>query len=175
MASARVALRTAPATPARASAFFGAAPLRFVAAPHAGNACRTVTCMAKKGKDVRLMITLECTEQKATGVGGISRYTSEKARPAHIEARVSTLAGRGVAARLATGFRRSRRCSAVGVERARGVGRRHSPRASAAAHRCALLRGERARVARHARAAALYRGKRMHARGVMLRLRVCLR
>ena len=26
------------------------------------------------------MITLECTEQKATGVGGISRYTSEKAR-----------------------------------------------------------------------------------------------
>ena len=86
MASARVALRTAPATPARASAFMNAAPLRVVAAPgHAGNACRTVTCMAKKGKDVRLMITLECTEQKATGVGGISRYTSEKARPEHTQ------------------------------------------------------------------------------------------
>ena len=85
MASARVALRTAPATPARA-AFMGAAPLRVVAAPgRAGNACRTVTCMAKKGKDVRLMITLECTEQKATGVGGISRYTSEKARPEHTQ------------------------------------------------------------------------------------------
>jgi hypothetical protein len=37
--------------------------------------------MAKKGKDIRLMITLECTEQKATGVAGISRYTSEKVSP----------------------------------------------------------------------------------------------
>jgi hypothetical protein len=36
--------------------------------------------MAKKGKDVRLMITLECTEQKGSGIPGISRYTSEKAR-----------------------------------------------------------------------------------------------
>ena len=66
---------------ARCSAFVGASPARLVAArPAAGNACRTVVTMAKKGKDVRLMITLECTEQKATGVSGISRYTSEKAR-----------------------------------------------------------------------------------------------
>ena len=57
----------------------GAAPLR-VAAPSAGNSCRTVVTMAKKGKDVRLMITLECTEQKASGVAGMSRYTSEKVR-----------------------------------------------------------------------------------------------
>ena len=175
MASARVALRTAPATPARDSTFMGAAPLRFVAAPHAGNACRTVTCMAKKGKDVRLMITLECTEQKATGVGGISRYTSEKARPAHIEARVSTLAGRVVAARPAGGFRWRRRWAAAGVARARGIERRQSPLASASAHGCALLRGVRARVARHARAAALFRDKRMHARGVTPRLHACLR
>ena len=73
----------------------GAAPLR-VAAPSAGNSCRTVVTMAKKGKDVRLMITLECTEQKASGVSGMSRYTSEKARNpvpgTSGEARVSGLA-----------------------------------------------------------------------------------
>jgi|APGre2960657444_1045066.scaffolds.fasta_scaffold02541_5 hypothetical protein len=61
---------------ARSSGF--AAPARFAAAPSAGNACRSVLTMAKKGKDVRLMITLECTEQKATGVAGISRYCTEK-------------------------------------------------------------------------------------------------
>lgn len=68
------------AAPARASAFIGA---RFVAAPArpvAGNAFREVTCMAKKAKDIRPTITLECTEQKASGVAGISRYTTEKAR-----------------------------------------------------------------------------------------------
>jgi len=80
MACARVSLRTAPAaTPARASGFMGAAPVRMAAAS-AGNSCRSVVTMAKKGKDVRLMITLECTEQKASGVAGMSRYTSEKAR-----------------------------------------------------------------------------------------------
>ena len=104
MACARVSLRTAPAaTPARASAFMGAAPLR-MAAPSAGNACRTVVTMAKKGKDVRLMITLECTEQKASGVGGMSRYTSEKARarqPAHRGAGARVRACRDAAARRA--------------------------------------------------------------------------
>lgn len=66
----------------RGSSFAGSSSL--VAAPQqaGGSGVRSVTCMAKKGKDVRLMITLECTEQKATGVGGISRYTSEKARGA---------------------------------------------------------------------------------------------
>ena len=68
-----------PATSARFSGFVGL-PALVAARPAAGNACRTVVTMAKKGKDVRLMITLECTEQKATGVSGISRYTSEKAR-----------------------------------------------------------------------------------------------
>lgn len=33
-------------------------------------------------QDIRLFITLECTEQKATGVAGISRYMTEKARVA---------------------------------------------------------------------------------------------
>ena len=33
---------------------------------------------ASKKKDVRLTITLECTEQKAAGVQGMSRYTTEK-------------------------------------------------------------------------------------------------
>ncbi len=86
---------TAPAAAsARSSAFAGGARVA-AARPAAGNACRSVTTMAKKGKDVRLMITLECTEQKATGVGGISRYTSEKARRPRARAR------RGGPARLA--------------------------------------------------------------------------
>ena len=36
--------------------------------------------MASKKKDVRLMITLECTEQKESGVPGMSRYTTMKNR-----------------------------------------------------------------------------------------------
>jgi ribosomal protein L33 len=81
MASARLGLTMPAASAARASSFVGGATMRAAAArPAAGNACRSVVTMAKKGKDVRLMITLECTEQKATGVSGISRYTSEKAR-----------------------------------------------------------------------------------------------
>ena len=104
MACARVSLRTAPAaTPARASAVMGAAPLR-MAAPSAGNACRTVVTMAKKGKDVRLMITLECTEQKASGVGGMSRYTSEKAR-----ARQPATSGGGARVRACRGPPRAAR------------------------------------------------------------------
>lgn len=70
---------SAPAA-ARQSSFAVGAPSALCARPAgAGNACRSaVVAMAKKGKDIRLMITLECTEQKATGVAGISRYTSEK-------------------------------------------------------------------------------------------------
>ena len=30
--------------------------------------------MSKKGKDVRIQVILECTEQKESGVPGISRY-----------------------------------------------------------------------------------------------------
>ena len=36
--------------------------------------------MASRKKDVRLMITLECTEQKGSGVPGMSRYTTMKNR-----------------------------------------------------------------------------------------------
>ena len=35
---------------------------------------------ASKKKDVRLTVTLECTEQKASGVAGMSRYMTEKVR-----------------------------------------------------------------------------------------------
>lgn len=34
--------------------------------------------MAKKKKDARQSIILECTEQKDTGVAGMSRYTTQK-------------------------------------------------------------------------------------------------
>jgi large subunit ribosomal protein L33 len=34
--------------------------------------------MAKKSKDQRVQVILECTEQKASGVPGISRYVSKK-------------------------------------------------------------------------------------------------
>ena len=34
--------------------------------------------MAKKGKGNRVQVILECTEQKATGVPGISRYMTTK-------------------------------------------------------------------------------------------------
>jgi len=36
------------------------------------------THMAKKAKGVRVVITLECTEQKDSGVPGMSRYTTYK-------------------------------------------------------------------------------------------------
>ncbi len=34
--------------------------------------------MAKKRNQARQVITLECTEQRETGVAGMSRYTTEK-------------------------------------------------------------------------------------------------
>ena len=34
--------------------------------------------MSKKGKDVRIQVILECTEQKESGVPGISRYITTK-------------------------------------------------------------------------------------------------
>jgi hypothetical protein len=48
-----------------------------VAAPSRGS---LQVMAASKKKDVRLTITLECTEQKASGVGGMSRYMSQKVR-----------------------------------------------------------------------------------------------
>ena len=36
--------------------------------------------MAKKSKGNRILITLECTEQRKTDVPGISRYVTEKNR-----------------------------------------------------------------------------------------------
>ena len=44
--------------------------------------------MAKKSKENRIQVILECTEHKATGVPGISRYITTKNRkntPARIE------------------------------------------------------------------------------------------
>lgn len=51
-------------------------------APQVGPARRmpSVVAMAKKSKDVRQVITLECTEQKESGVPGMSRYTTQKNR-----------------------------------------------------------------------------------------------
>ena len=34
--------------------------------------------MAKKAKGIRVQVIIECTEQKATGVPGISRYITTK-------------------------------------------------------------------------------------------------
>ncbi len=34
--------------------------------------------MAKKQKDARVQVILECTEQKATGIAGTSRYVTTK-------------------------------------------------------------------------------------------------
>ena len=36
------------------------------------------TTMAKKNKDARVQVILECTEQKASGVPGMSRYVTTK-------------------------------------------------------------------------------------------------
>ena len=44
--------------------------------------------MAKKAKGARQIVTLECTEQKESGVPGMSRYTSYKNKkntPAKLE------------------------------------------------------------------------------------------
>ena len=39
-----------------------------------------VVVAASKKKDVRLQVTLECTEQKESGVMGMSRYITQKVR-----------------------------------------------------------------------------------------------
>lgn len=44
------------------------------------NSKKIVTTMAKKQKDVRVQVILECTEQKASGVPGISRYVTTKSK-----------------------------------------------------------------------------------------------
>ena len=54
-----------------------------VAAPSRGS---LQVMAASKKKDVRLTITLECTEQKASGVAGMSRYMSQKVRCARANA-----------------------------------------------------------------------------------------
>ncbi len=46
--------------------------------------------MAKKKKEARQVIHLECTEQRDSGVGGMSRYTTQKNKkntPGRIELR----------------------------------------------------------------------------------------
>jgi large subunit ribosomal protein L33 len=43
---------------------------------HSSN--KSIAEMAKKSKDQRVQVILECTEQKASGVPGISRYVSKK-------------------------------------------------------------------------------------------------
>jgi len=46
--------------------------------------------MAKKGKDVRVQVILECTEQRESGVAGMSRYITTKNKkntPARMERR----------------------------------------------------------------------------------------
>merc|ERR1719213_589291 len=43
-------------------------------------ATRAAVCMAKKFKNIRVVVTLECTEQKESGVPGMSRYTTMKNR-----------------------------------------------------------------------------------------------
>ena len=58
-----------------------------VAAPSRGS---LQVMAASKKKDVRLTITLECTEQKASGVPGMSRYMSQKVRAASVEPEASS-------------------------------------------------------------------------------------
>ncbi len=41
---------------------------------------KSIKTMAKKNKEARQQIILECTEQKASGVPGMSRYISTKNR-----------------------------------------------------------------------------------------------
>ena len=44
--------------------------------------------MAKKAKGVRMIVTLECTEQRGSGIPGMSRYTTYKNKrntPAKLE------------------------------------------------------------------------------------------
>ena len=56
--------------------------------------------MAKKVKEARVQVILECTEQKASGVPGMSRYITTKNRkntPDRLELRLRTMAKKAVA------------------------------------------------------------------------------
>ena len=71
---------------------------RAVAAPVAAPSRGSLKVMAaSKKKDVRLTITLECTEQKESGVAGMSRYMTQKVSaapaPRRNESRRSSAAG----------------------------------------------------------------------------------
>lgn len=63
-----------------------------------------VVTAASKKKDVRLQVTLECTEQKESGVQGMSRYITMKVR-----ARASMSSCAFVARRVRTARRARRR------------------------------------------------------------------
>lgn len=58
--------------------FAGQSLTRSGLAVRRGAPTRHVTCMAKKGKQTRVVVTLECTEQKGSGVPGMSRYNTTK-------------------------------------------------------------------------------------------------
>mmetsp|Transcript_6714 Transcript_6714/g.12266 ORF Transcript_6714/g.12266 Transcript_6714/m.12266 type:complete len:90 (+) Transcript_6714:116-385(+) len=60
--------------------FAGQSLTRSGLAVRRGAPTRHVTCMAKKGKQTRVVVTLECTEQKGSGVPGMSRYNTTKNR-----------------------------------------------------------------------------------------------
>jgi ribosomal protein L33 len=77
-----------------------------------------VVTAASKKKDVRLQVTLECTEQKESGVQGMSRYMTQK---------VSDDAGEREAKRARAG--RAPRPARDGAGR-RGMGRRDDLRVS---------------------------------------------
>jgi len=47
---------------------------------HAPSRGALVVTAASKKKDVRLQVTLECTEQRESGVMGMSRYITQKVR-----------------------------------------------------------------------------------------------
>ena len=81
-----------------------------------------VVTAASKKKDVRLQVTLECTEQKESGVQGMSRYMTQKVSD---DARAN--ARRSGRARDA---RRGRRGTARDDEGRRGMGRRDDLRVS---------------------------------------------
>jgi len=66
---------TARANIASTSAFTASSARATTARP--GRGALVVTAASKK-KDVRLQVTLECTEQKESGVAGMSRYMTQK-------------------------------------------------------------------------------------------------
>ena len=74
--SAMTTISTVSLSARRAMASPVAARAPVVAAPAQRGSL--VVVAASKKKDVRLIITLECTEQKESGVAGMSRYMTEK-------------------------------------------------------------------------------------------------